>query len=67
MKIKRRKLTLSLSALSVLSIAAASAVAVTVCIAIFISVYSTALIRDAKLSSEQAVQQTALAVDNNLD
>lgn len=67
MKTKRRKFSISLSALSILSITAASAVAVSVCIFIFASVYSTALIRDAKLSSEQAVGQTALAVNNNLD
>lgn len=67
MKTKRRKFSISLSALSILSITAASAVAVSACIFIFASVYSTALIRDAKLSSEQAVGQTALAVNNNLD
>lgn len=67
MKIKRRKFSLSLSSLSILSITAASAVAVSVCIFIFASVYSTALLKDAKLSSEQAVGQIALAVNNNLD
>lgn len=66
MKAKRRKFSLSLSALSVLSIAVASVVAVSVCIVIFASVYSTALIRDAKISSEQAVGQVTLAVNNNL-
>lgn len=66
MKAKRRKFSLSLSALSVLSIAVASVVAVSVCIVIFTSVYSTALIRDAKISSEQAVGQVTLAVNNNL-
>lgn len=67
MKAKRRKFSISLSALSILSITAASAVAVSVCIVIFSTVYSTALIKDAKLSSEQAVGQIALAVNNNLD
>ena len=67
MKIKRRKFSLSLSSLSILSITAASAVAVSVCIFIFASVYITALLKDAKLSSEQAVGQIALAVNNNLD
>lgn len=67
MKIKRRKFSLSLSALSILSITAASAVAVSVCIVIFASVYSSALLRDAKLTAEQAVGQTALAINNNLD
>ena len=67
MKIKRRKFSISLSALSILSITAASVVAVSVCIAIFSTVCSNALIKDAKLSSEQAVGQVALAVNNNLD
>ena len=42
-------------------------VAVSVCIAIFSTICSTALLKDAKLSSEQAVEQIALAVNNNLD
>ena len=67
MKAKRRKFSISLSALSILSITAASVVAVSVCIAIFSTVCSNALIKDAKLSSEQAVGQVALAVNNNLD
>ena len=67
MRIKRRKISLSLSALSILSITAACVVAVSVCIAIFSAVYSTALLNDAKLSSGQAVGQIALAVNNNLD
>ena len=67
MKIKRRKFSLSLSALSILSITAASVVAVSVCIVIFSAVSSSALINDAKLSSEQAVGQITLAVNNNLD
>lgn len=67
MKTERRKFSLSLSALGILSITVACVVAVSVCIVIFSSVYSAALIKDAKLSSEQAVGQIALAVDNNLD
>ena len=67
MKSKRRKFSISLSALSILSITAASVVAVSVCMAIFSTVCSTALIKDAKLCSEQAVGQIALAVNNNLD
>ena len=67
MKIKRRKFSLSLSSLSILSITAASAVAVSVCIFIFASVYSNALLKDAKLSSGQTLGQIALAVNNNLD
>lgn len=67
MKTKRRNFSLSLSALSILSITAASVVAVSVCIVIFSTVYRTALINDAKVSSDQAVGQIALAVDNNLD
>lgn len=67
MTTKRCKFSLSLSALSILSITVASVVAVSVCIAIFATLCSTALIRDAKLCSEQAVGQIALAVNNNLD
>ena len=67
MKAKRRKFSISLSALSILSITAAAVVAVSVCIAIFSTICSTALLKDAKLSSEQAVEQIALAVNNNLD
>lgn len=67
MKIKRRNFSISLSALNILSITAACVVAVSVCIAIFSAVYSSALLKDAKLSSEQAVGQIALAVNNNLD
>lgn len=67
MKIKLRKFSLSLSELSIISIIAACVVAVSVCIAIFSALYSTALLKDAKLSSEQAVGQVALAVNNNLD
>ena len=54
MKAKRRKFSISLSALSILSITAAAVVAVSVCIAIFSPICSTALLKDAKLSSEQA-------------
>ena len=67
MKIKRRKFSLSLSALSILSITVACMVAVSVCSVIFSAVYSNSLIKDAKLSSEQSVGQIALAVNNNLD
>lgn len=67
MKIKLRKFSLSLSQLSIISIIAACVVAVSVCIAIFSAIYSTALLKDAKLSSEQAVGQVALAVNNTLD
>ncbi len=68
MKITRRgRPSVSLSAISLLSIAAAAVAALTVCIAVFASVYSSAQLRDARLSSEQAVGQTALAVDNFFD
>ena len=67
MKTKLRKFSLSLSEMSIISITAACVVAVSVCIVIFSAVYSTALLKDAKLSSEQAVGQVALAVNNNLD
>ncbi len=61
---RKRRFTISLSALSILSIAAAAATAATVCIAIFSSVYSRSLMSDAAVSSEQNIQQTVLAMDN---
>lgn len=67
MKTERRRFSISLSSITLLSIAAAAAAAVSVCIAIFATVYSHALMRDVQLSSEQAVGQTAQAVNNCLD
>ena len=61
-----RRFTISLSALSIISITAAAITAMSVCIAVFTTVYSRALLRDASVSSEQSVQQTALAMDNYL-
>lgn len=64
MKTPRRRFSINLSAITILSVTAAAAAAVTVCIAIFATVYSRALIKDAQVNSEQAVQQTAVAVNN---
>ena len=61
-----RRVTISLSALSIISITAAAVTAMSVCLAVFTTVYSRALLRDASVSSEQNVQQTALAMDNYL-
>ena len=61
-----RRFTISLSALSIISITAAAVTAMSVCLAVFTTVYSRALLRDASVSSEQNVQQTALAMDNYL-
>lgn len=66
MKNKRRRMSISLSAMTILSITVASAAAVAICIAVFASVYSNALLRDAKVNSEQSVQQTAVAINNYL-
>lgn len=59
-------MSISLSAMTILSITVASAAAVAICIAVFASVYSNALLRDAKVNSEQSVQQTAVAINNYL-
>lgn len=67
MKTKRRRFSVSLSALSILSITAASVAAVSVCIAIFATVYSKALLRETKVGAEQTVEQTTLAINNYLD
>ena len=64
---KRKRFSLSLSALTVICVTVASLAAVSSCIAIFASVYSRSLMRDAKVNSEQTVQQTAIAVNNNLE
>ena len=64
---KRKRFSLSLSALTVICVIVASLAAVSSCIAIFASVYSRSLMRDAKVNSEQTVQQTAIAVNNNLE
>ena len=64
---KKRTFSVSLSAITLLAIAAAAVASVSVCIAVFASMYSSALLRDARLSAEQAVGQTALAVNNYVD
>lgn len=67
MKTKRRRFSISLSALSILAITAAAVAAVSVCIAIFATVYSDTLLRENKVAAEQRVQQTTLSVNNYLD
>ena len=67
MRHKRKRFSLSLSALTVICVTVASLAAVSSCIAIFASVYSRSLMRDARVNSEQTVQQTAIAVNNNLE
>lgn len=67
MKKKRARFYVHLSGLTVALILIATAVAVTGCIAFHMRVYSRALIRDAKVNSEQTVNQTALSVSNYLD
>ncbi len=64
---KKRRIHVSLSGLTVISVTAAVLAAVTVCIGIFASVYSRSLLQDARLSSEQSAEQTALAVGNYLE
>ena len=67
MKILKKQKSISLSAITVLSVTLAAITAVTVCVSIFAGVYSRALLRDARVSSLQAAEQTATAVDNYLD
>ena len=67
MKKQRQPFSASLYTLTVVAITVASLVAVSVCIAIFASVYSNSLMRDAKLSSEQAVKQASLSVGSTLE
>lgn len=64
MKKNRHRFSVSLSAITVLSVTAAVIAAVSVCIVIFSAVYSRALLRDASVSSEQAVSQAALSVNS---
>lgn len=64
---KSRRFSVSLSAITVLSVTAAAIAAVSVCIAVFASVYSRALMRDAYLSSEQAVDQTQMSINHYFD
>jgi len=66
LKARRKKITLSLSSITVLSVTAAAVIAVSVCIGIFASVYSKALLRDARVSTEQTADQTALFINNYL-
>jgi len=66
-KILKKQKSISLSAITVLSVTLAAITAVTVCVSIFAGVYSRALLRDARVSSLQAAEQTATAVDNYLD
>lgn len=56
-----------MSAITVLSVTLAAITAVSVCVSIFAGVYSRSLLRDARVSSLQAAEQTATAVDNYLD
>lgn len=67
MEKKKRSFSISLYALTIGSIVLATLAAVTICIAIFATVYSQSLIRDAKLSAEQATRQTNIAISANLD
>lgn len=59
-----RRFSISLSTLNILSVSVAAIAAVSVCIAIFAAVYSNSLLKDARVSSRQAVELTALSVDN---
>lgn len=67
MEKKKRPLSISLYALTVMSIVLAALAAVSICIAIFATVYSQSLTKDARLSSEQAVRQTNIAISANLE
>ncbi|MBQ2286177.1 MAG: sensor histidine kinase [Clostridia bacterium] len=67
MKFKKGQRSISLSAITVLSVTLAAITAVSVCVSIFAGVYSRSLLRDARVSSLQAAEQTATAVDNYLD
>ena len=62
-----RRRSVRLSTLTVAAMAAATLAVSTVCMAVFGTVYSRALVRDAQLSAQQAVQQAAVSVDNTLD
>lgn len=64
---KKKHAPVKLSTLTVLSVAIATLVAVAVSITVFSSVYSRAGRRDAQVNSEQAVRQTAVAIDNQID
>ncbi len=61
---KARRLLISLSALSIISIVVAVIAAVTICTVIFSNLYSSSLMHDAYVSSEQAVDQAELAVNS---
>lgn len=67
MKTENKQKSISLSAITVLSVTLAVIIAVTVCVSVFAGVYSRALLRDARVSSLQAAEQTATAVDNYLN
>lgn len=56
-----------LSTLTILSIGVAVAAAVAICISVLVTVYSSALRKDAAIYSEQSVQQTMVAVNNYVD
>ena len=56
-----------LSTLTILSIGVAVAAAVAICISVLMTVYSSALRKDAAIYSEQSVQQTTVAVNNYVD
>ncbi len=64
---KKRRFSVSLSAITVLSVTAAAAAAVSVCCAVFASVYSNALLRDASVRSEQLISQTEFTVNSYLE
>ena len=56
-----------LSTLTIALVAVAILSAAGICITLFTSVYGDALFRDARVSSEQSVRQTTLAVNNYLE
>ena len=61
------KVDVSLSTLTIALVAVAIFSAAGICIAFFTSVYTNALMRDARVSSEQSVRQTTIAVNNYLE
>lgn len=67
MKKKFKKPKIRLSTLTIVCIGIAVTAAVTICVGLFSAVYSRSILRDATVSSEQAVSQTTVAVNNYLD
>ena len=62
----KKKPRLRISVFMVCAIAVTVAAAVSLCVAISLSVYNRALMQNSETASEQAVQQTAVAVGNYL-